>query len=199
MNDARPAALRGVAEGIAPRPPLVLIVGAGRSGTTLVQRLVDKAGCRVPPETHFFSLFFLPMLLKRRTFPLTGRAMIEEAEAYLGLDAHSGLSVDASDIVKQSRGWWEAPTDSSRASWLSWPGANIRMEKTPNHLHWWRPLTSRSPRAEVIAIVRDPRSVVSSNLRVPFGIAHLSRSQSDGLAISRRWRPDRLPSAMHVG
>ena len=69
-----------------------LVVGSPRSGTTLVQRLAcEIPGVRMPAETHFFSQFATG-LLARRSFPLTGEALVDEIGRFASLDSSRGLA-----------------------------------------------------------------------------------------------------------
>lgn len=166
-------------------PPLdAVIVGTPRSGTTLVQRLVDELeGVVVPPETHFLALHALS-LLRRRTFPLGPSDIREELEAFLALPTSRGLDIDAASVASELGGscgsLWDLFAAIVRD--LAGPAAMVG-EKTPEHLWWWRPLTIAWPETRLVAIVRDPRDVVASSLEVPFGMAHVP-------LLAERWRAD---------
>ncbi len=53
-------------------------------------------------------------------------------------------------------------------------------EKTPADLRWWRPLSRAIPSLKLLIVVRDPRAVVESNLRMPWG----GRSHT---SLAERW------------
>lgn len=161
-----------------------MIVGTPRSGTTLVQRLVcELPGVRVPPETHFFKLY-APDLLRRRRFPLDARALREEVEIFRSLETSRGLAVDAETIVQELEGKCEGALElfSAIVRHLAGP-ARIYGEKTPEHLFWWRPLARAVPHLKFIAVVRDPRAVVASNLAVPWGL-------KSHIQVAERWLSD---------
>lgn len=165
--------------------PAFLIVGTPRSGTTLVQRLAcELPGVRVPPETHFFSLF-APALLRRRRFPLDGPAVREEAEAYGALQASRGMATfDAGAVADDLGGRCDSLVELYGAVIRHLAGpAEVHGEKTPTHLLWWRPLARALPRLKVVAVVRDPRGVVASNLDVPWGMG-------DHAVLAQRWASD---------
>jgi hypothetical protein len=46
--------------------------------------------------------------------------------------------------------------------------AEVWGEKTPGHLVWWRPISEAAPWVRFVAVVRDPRAVVASNLEMPW-------------------------------
>jgi hypothetical protein len=70
------------------------------------------------------------------------------------------------------------------------PSADRYGEKTPKHLLWWRPLTDARPSMRVVAVVRDPRSVVASNLAAPWatGISDWDWGEDLYVAMAERWR-----------
>lgn len=153
-----------------PASPSFVIVGTPRSGTTLVQRLASELpGVCVPPETHFFDKFVIG-LTKRRRFPLERGELSEELREYLALDTSSQLPLDASAVVETLGGRCESPLHlfSAIVKTLA-AGAAICGEKTPDHLHWWRPLARSLPQLRIVAVVRDPRAVVASNRNMPWG------------------------------
>lgn len=158
------------ATGPVPAPHVgFLVVGSPRSGTTLVQRLAcEIPGVAMPPETHFFSEFAGP-LLTRRSFPLDGAALDEELERYLALPSSQGLALDAGAVVEDLGGRCDRPLALFEAlvRHLSGPG-EIYGEKTPGHLLWWRPIQRAAPHMHFVAVVRDPRAVVASQLTMPW-------------------------------
>ncbi len=61
--------------------------------------------------------------------------------------------------------------------------AELYGEKTPDHLLWWGPLAAALPSLRVVTVVRDPRAVVASLLRMPWTAkSHLRHAE--------RWRFD---------
>jgi hypothetical protein len=140
------------------------IVGTGRSGTTLLQRMLSAhPGITIPPETQFFSRFD-PAL--RFTDPLRER----EVEAYLGRVAADpwwkelGLSIDGLRAHIAGGGkfadgilWWMLRELSFGAE------DGVRFgEKTPHHEKRVARISALFPEGRFIHIVRDPRDVVVS-------------------------------------
>lgn len=161
---------RPAAESAASRP--LLIVGAPRSGTTWLQRLLlAHPGCAGGQESHLLVLF---------------DRMIEEARRKLDFDRPHGpltlLSEDA--LVDSLRQVWN---DTQRPILAADPEARVLVEKTPDHaLHL--PLARRMfPECRVVHLVRHPADVVASLLRAsrePWG-----RDWAPGSveSASRRW------------
>jgi hypothetical protein len=146
-----------------------LVVGSPRSGTTLVQRLAcEIPGVRMPPETHFFTRFAVG-LMARRHFPLDTAALADEIRLFAASDYASGLEIDVETVVTDLGGTCAGPFElfAALVRHLAGP-AEIWGEKTPNHLVWWRPISRASPQTSFVAVVRDPRAVVSSNLDMPW-------------------------------
>lgn len=167
-----------------------LVVGTPRSGTTLVQRLaLELAGVGMPPETHFFAELALPLLARRR-FPLDRVALAEELRAFGQLPSSRGMTFDPTAITARLAGRCSSLIELFDAVVRELVGpAALLGEKTPDHLRWWRPLSAARPALLFVAVVRDPRPVVASNLAAPF---RQSRRESWGedypLALAVQWR-----------
>jgi hypothetical protein len=161
--------------------PDFLIVGTPRSGTTLVQRIAcELPGVRVPPETHFWHIFAIG-LLRRRTFPLDAAALRQELSAYSTLEATDGLDLNVDRIIEDLHGHCADAFELFGSIVRSLAGdANTYGEKTPPHLRWWRPLAKTRMNLKIVAVVRDPRAVVASNLQVPF-------SMTSHVLLAMRW------------
>jgi hypothetical protein len=151
--------------------PHFVIVGSPRAGTTLVQRLASELpGVRVPPETHFFTLFY-EAKLRRLRFPLSAPEARLALGEYLSIPAVAGLPLDPDDVVDQLDAGAPDAWALFRAVMRALAGdAHLVGEKTPTHLRWWRPMSVASPTLKFIAVLRDPRAVVASGLDVPFGM-----------------------------
>ncbi len=161
-----------------------LIVGTPRSGTTLVQRLAcELPGVRVPPETHFFAEC-VEDLLQRRTFPLDDAAVVEELRAFLGRPNARGLELDEEEVLRTLGGECGQALDLFVAIVRCLAGpAHLYGEKTPDHLRWWSPLTRALPDLKLLWVVRDPRAVVASALKVPW-------AENDVAALAEEWKLD---------
>lgn len=152
--------------------PHFLIVGTPRSGTTLLQRLTaELPGVSVTPETHFFSLFY-DAALRGTRMPMESADVIRVIRQYAELPVVRELGIDAEVIADSLGGRCDSAWHLFGAVVDALAGhGHVVGEKTPNHLRWWRPLAAASPPLRIVAVVRDPRAVVASNLDVPFGMA----------------------------
>jgi hypothetical protein len=151
--------------------PHFLVVGSPRAGTTLVQRLAcELTGVTVPPETHFFTVFF-EQYLRHQTFPMSALEIREALDYYLSIPAVAGLPLDREMVVRSLEGHCSDAWTLFSAVVQQLGGAkDLVGEKTPDHLRWWRPLSRASPDLKFIAVVRDVRSVVASARDTPFGM-----------------------------
>ena len=165
------------------RDPAFLIVGTPRSGTTLIQRLAcSLEGVRVPPETHYRS--FVKSHLRDRAFPLDEAALRETLESYASRKTAKGLSLDVDAVVRDMGGRCDDPWQLFAALIRQFAGpAEVYGEKTPEHVRWWRPMTTHFPALRLVVVVREPRAVVASNLEVPFG-------PTSHYVLAERWRVD---------
>lgn len=182
------------------RCPAFMVFGTPRSGTTLVQRLAcELEGVRVPPETHFFSLF-LPSFLQRRRFPLDAAGIRDAAASFVAMPTSEGVQLDGDRLVERLDGGCETPGDlfSALLEQLTYE-APVPGEKTTDHLSWWRQLASAFPRCRFVAVVRDPRAVLASTLRVDWGMRSVAanaerwlQDQRDVVAAQRSLGPERV-------
>jgi hypothetical protein len=127
---------------------LVFLVGAARSGTTWLQVLLSRSpSVATVLETHLFNLFMRSMMVqwnydrsKGIQIGVTNLMSEEEFRALL-----RGVSGFVFAKIAQRK-----------------PSATVVLEKTPNHVNWWREILDVWPDAHFIHIIRDPRSVVAS-------------------------------------
>ncbi|HEY7399987.1 MAG TPA: sulfotransferase [Actinomycetota bacterium] len=166
--------------------PSFLIVGTPRSGTTLVQRLAcELPGVRVPIETHFFAQFY-PERFRWR-FPLQGNELREAVGEYASMKNLREAALAPERVADRLDDRADGPLALFDAVVRELAGeADTYGEKTPTHLPWVRPLTRAMPGLRVIAVVRDPRAVVSSTLELPWG-----PKRPEGYAVvAQRWLLD---------
>lgn len=155
----------------AARPGAFLIIGAQRSGTSLLTRMLNQhPRLGVPPESFFFNTFS-PL----RRF-------------YGDLRNEPNLVHFVGDVVStpKIREWSPRPTrdqilerirDRSVGSvfvalletWAQSHGKAMWGEKTPHHVFYWSDLTGCLPSAPVIHIVRDGRDVALGLINARFG------------------------------
>jgi hypothetical protein len=122
----------------------------------------------MPAETHFFSQF-VTGLMARQSFPLQTPALEEEIGRFAELDSSRGLDIDVAAVLHALSGQCRSPYEMFDALVTELAGpAEVRGEKTPEHLMWWRPLSRAAPELRFVVVVRDPRAVVASNLAMPW-------------------------------
>ncbi len=162
------------------------IIGSPRSGTTLLERMLNRnSKIFVPPETAFFfrlyakgysdKVFslkvaekFLDHYLESRPAQLLGLSVSEHKQRLLqSADSFSGIFRNLMSVLSE--------------------GHNSKLvgEKTPHHLKCIDYILSSYPKAPVIAMVRDGRAVISSRVRHP----NWSNSL---LTAAWRWREDAI-------
>lgn len=154
---------------LAARP--VLVVGAPRSGTTWVQRLLlaDPRFCG-GQESHFFATF--------------GR-VLRDFDRKRDLPRPHGLAHywSRSDLIEALRELW---LRTARPIVDASPAATVLVEKTPDHALFLDVVREVVPEARVVHVVRDSRAVCASLLaagRAPWG---------------RDWAPKSVPEAIRV-
>jgi hypothetical protein len=144
----------------------------------------------MPPETHFFDVF-VPDLLRRGAPPLDGGRLRAELEEWRQMEQVRGVAVDIDTVVTELGGRCDSVMQlfDALVRHLVAPAERYG-EKTPKHLLWWRPLSQARPSMKFIAVVRDPRAVVASNLASPWatGISDWDWGEDLYVAMAERWR-----------
>lgn len=160
------------------KPPIV-ITGIGRSGTTLLQSMLDAhPKLAFPPETHFLKRYVVP--------ELSGRSRKKEREDLIGLlKEDPGLRRLGWDLQK----WLQKEFSEGSARmqrlygkmlerWVKERGADRAGDKDPMIVEYIPHLKQCFPEAYLVHIIRDPRDVALSRIRSDWGkgrplLAHL--------------------------
>jgi len=159
---------------------LLFIVGCPRSGTTLLRRVIGTAPdvYEIPDETAFFRSFYgkygkpnkikWKKLLKHfsRTYAFK-TSKVSEKKLYRVLEQE--------EDINYASFYKTFALMSSKEKFLKFP-PRIIIEKTPTHTHNVRLICKMFQNAKIIGIVRDPCSVVASNIK--YGIVRLWYLQS---------------------
>ena len=166
-------------------PRLFFIVGPARSGSTLLERLLNgHSRIFIPPETEFF------ILLKQRGL-LEGTFATAAARAFLAyyLDSRparllgiAGVPGMADRLLRDAQSWQQVFLNLLEITAEGDPRP-LRGEKTPHHLRCADYLLAAFPGARFIAMIRDGRAVVRSRLHHP-------RWEHNLLDGARRWAGD---------
>jgi hypothetical protein len=154
------------------------IVGAQRSGTTWLQRLLGAhPAIAAPQETFLFHRYLGPMtrawrrerqMLDRvaegRSSPTTGVGReIDEASSWRLI----GLPTVLTD--EQFTGWCRSLVELVRAEVLAGkPGATAMVEKSPEHSFEIETIAALLPDTRFVHVVRDPVDAVASHRAAPW-------------------------------
>jgi hypothetical protein len=149
----------------------IFIVGAPRSGTSLLRNLLNRhPAIGLCDETYFFYYVYG----RRRAFgelsdPEARRRVIER---YLAISRIQRLRLDLQALVDCLQREGTTYPSFFAALLRFYAGAHQRRrwgEKTPQHALVTEVLHEWYPHCRVIHLVRDPRDVVSSLLQMPWG------------------------------
>lgn len=164
---------------------LFFIVGTSRSGTTLLQAILNAHSCIcIPPETHFFTYENEFDWQISRLFDAGG------VHSFVEFLFEEKRRLDDLDLRKEQmlRRVDQLDVTSNRALFLlvaalyrKQVGKDIVGEKTPRHLLHAEKISGRYPKARFLILFRDPRAKALSERKVPFGSPSLFVS-------ARRWR-----------
>jgi len=177
----------------------IFVVGAPRSGTTLVQCILSaNSRAYSLPETHFFSIV-LPALDVDFDAPLTPEQV---ARAHALLTDEAELDLPPLPPTGTARELLLALFDAFRPD--DDPRRARVVEKTPLHVEHVPLIGAVFPDATFIHVVRNPVDVVSSWLRVPFASTHsvISCAQSWSGAVAygeqaAEWSPTRVRTVLY--
>ena len=163
----------------------IFVVGAPRSGTTWLQRLIGSHHLVASPqETFFFSAYAAPLLRQFERHRRHLDMMKHEVEADgIASGRINGLATVLSDddMTEWLRCGWTLVRD--RTLELK-PGSSVVAEKSPPHAAHVAVLRRVSPGCRILHIVRDPRRASRSAQQAPWN----SGSGADLLRSSRRWQ-----------
>jgi len=150
----------------------VFLVGCPRSGTTLLQRILDAhPQIAVAPETHYVRRVWK----RRRELPADGDPLDRDSRSvaqgwFTEMPEFDEMELDRASFLERTRETRCIPDLFLELLRMFGErrGASIVGEKTPNHLRSMRLLERQFPDAAFVHIVRDPRAVVDSWSRVPW-------------------------------
>jgi Sulfotransferase family len=147
------------------------ILGSGRSGTSLLSRMLNQhPNLAVPPESHLYNTFH-PWL------GYYGNLAAEQNRANLVADivATGPLRdwlprLEADEVLVQVHGDdFGAVVDAVMRAWAAKQGKKRWGEKTPHHIRYWRHISADFKRPPLIHVVRDGRDVAISMMKARFG------------------------------
>ena len=129
----------------------IFIIGVGRSGTSLLQSMLNShSDVAFPPETHFIRKY------------LSNDHSLNDVKKYILQDENLlNLGVSLPNIIKNSKSLKDVYT-SILFEYQSISGKSIVGDKDPKNIEFLKTIYSFFPQAIVIHIYRDPRAVISS-------------------------------------
>ncbi len=154
----------------------IFLVGCPRSGTTLLQQMLDAhPDIAIAPETHFIRNFWLKReeygdLVADTNYQILLRAIANIPE-FSEMELDWQTFYDAAQKLDRS---YAALLNLLLDQFRQRRNTEIVGEKTPNHLLYMQTLQTFFPQARFIHIVRDPRAVVNSWKTVPWSTGSIA-------------------------
>ncbi|MBU0638913.1 MAG: sulfotransferase [Planctomycetes bacterium] len=143
----------------------IFVVGAPRSGTTMLAVLLDRhSRIALPPETVFFCEF-LPEVWPA-SVPGTHEEMVDSALAH---ERIADLKLDRAAVLNRFRNYESTFPNLLRALLETYTAGKHKIrpgEKSPDHVLHVPSILEAYPAAKVICTIRDGRDVVRSLLKV---------------------------------
>ena len=131
----------------------VFIVGMPRSGTTLLQGILNNTGKYFPmPETHFFSR--VTYALPENDFSRKDRETIQRI-----LNRKSRIKVPENALLNLNS---QKEVFEYVIGMFNPAQKNIFLEKTPRHVFFYSKILGYYPSARFICMTREPKNIVSS-------------------------------------
>lgn len=180
------------------------VIGSVRSGTTLVERILNRhSRLFVPPETFYFTLLDRLGLLEGDGSAsdvglqrVVERYKTDRAFGFLGVPQGQEESI----LLDGAASYCDILQNLMR--FLSQRAAKPRWgEKTPNNLRYVPFIRKCFPNARFILVVRDGRAAVMSRLKHPNWRRNLlacARHWSDDAVVMQRLIATQDPSILHV-
>jgi hypothetical protein len=171
----------------------IFVVGCPRSGTTLVQAILNAhPDISIAPETHFARRYLAgaPMDPDRVVTEFVASAEFRDT----GLDPDEFRAIAA-----RTRGGVADILLALLRAYGARRGAKVIGEKTPNHLLHMRLLEQSLPGARFVHVMRDPRAVALSMRSVPWSKGSVDRDAETWrrYMVAARERPPRRPGTLH--
>lgn len=159
------------------------IVGSPRSGTTLLQLLLDAhPDVAIPPESHIYRVF-TPLMPRYGDLSAEAnlRRFADDLVADVWIKAWK-LDVTGAELVREaSRPGRAGVVDALLRRYAAAHGAKRWGEKTPYHVSFLPQIMADFPNARIIHLVRDGRDVLESRRRMVWG-------PKSALGVARQWK-----------
>jgi hypothetical protein len=147
------------------------ILGAGRSGTSLLSRMLNQhPNLAVPPESHLYSTFYPWLRYYGSLAAPQNRANLVTDIVASGPLRDWSPRLRADEVLAHIDGDdFGAVVDGVMRAWAAKHGKGRWGEKTPKHVRYWRQISADFEGASVIHVVRDGRDVAMSMIEARFG------------------------------
>jgi len=132
----------------------IFIVGVGRSGTSMLQSMLNShQEITFPPETHFI-----------RTYLAKGTDILSAKEQLLQDKDLTKLQIPLEPIINQSKNLNDFYINLLK-KYMEKQNKKLVGDKDPKNIEYLQLIHSIFPNAIVIHIYRDPRAVIASRLK----------------------------------
>lgn len=140
---------------------LILLTGVGRSGTTVLQSMLNAhSQISFPPETHFFKRYILPFQLRNK-LPDPDKLRADNYLKRLDNNLREQILKSTFSGVEELRAAFMKILENPSASFLG--------DKDTEYVRYLPHLKQLFPDAYSVHIIRDPRDVVVSRTKTEWG------------------------------
>ncbi|MCX7719402.1 MAG: sulfotransferase [Candidatus Sumerlaeaceae bacterium] len=159
-------------------PPPVFVVGAARSGTTMVQQMLARhPAFSLPWESHFIPALWarrerygsLADTASRERLILDIANITDLMRGQLGREWVPGLRAAASELAREAAPSFAGVVDAVFRFHARQQGRIRWGDKTPGYIDHLDTLRTIFPDARFVIVVRDPRDVAASVMPLSFG------------------------------
>lgn len=161
----------------------IFIVGVQRSGTTLLSAMLaahSRMSCG--PETHFFQRLeneSIEDLIDPNNWPMKAKKFVssitftnylsENSQRISILEKYHITEYQMEENLKNQKPAIASLLSSVVEPYMRSLGKSRWIEKTPDHIKYLNKIRNHFPDSPIIRIVRDPRDVSLSLMKVPWG------------------------------
>lgn len=153
----------------------IFIFGCGRSGTSLLSRMLDThPNIAVPYESHLYNRFYpLARHLGDLSDPRKQARLVSEILKTEHIRDWTPRPSLPDTLAAVRRPNFHGIVEALLGTWARQRGKVRWGEKTPHHTLLWRTILPGFPDLQVIHLVRDGRDVALSFRAAPFGPKHI--------------------------
>jgi hypothetical protein len=152
------------------------VFGSGRSGTSLLTRMLDShPSMAVPYESHLYNRFY-PLVAQRMGELGPGanrKLLVREILRTRALRHWRPLPSEDAILAAIRRPGFHGVVEALFETWTASRGKRRWGEKTPHHTLCWPTILEGFPDLKVVHLVRDGRDVALSFRAAPFGPKHI--------------------------